>query len=128
MIKTMTHDAKRGSIFAFAIGAAARCGRRSTRLLFDTLHGAYDAHLERVQMRLAPVKPRSWRDIPRAGEARGMSRPAYRDDQSVVAFRNVSLPETCGSRRDHDPVKSNSPGQVAIIGGSQALKLIMMEP
>jgi hypothetical protein len=40
---------------------------RSARLLFDVLQGAYDSHMEQAQMRLAPVKPRSWRDIPRAG-------------------------------------------------------------
>jgi hypothetical protein len=66
----MIPHAKRGSIFAFAIAvveAAAMSGRRSAHLLFDALHGAYDIHTERAQMRLAPFKPRSWRDIPRAG-------------------------------------------------------------
>jgi hypothetical protein len=66
----MITNAKRDSIFAFEIAiveAAAMCGRRSAHLLFDTLQGAYDLHMERVQMRLAPDKLRSWRDIPRAG-------------------------------------------------------------
>jgi len=35
------------------------CGRRSARLLFDELQRAYDIHMERAQMRLAPVKSRS---------------------------------------------------------------------
>jgi hypothetical protein len=65
----MTPNAKRGSIFAFAIAVAeatVTCGRRSANLLFDALEGAYHTHMERVQMRLAPVNPRSWREIPRA--------------------------------------------------------------
>jgi hypothetical protein len=72
----MIPNPKRGSIFAFAavVEAAAMCNRRSARLLFDTLQGAYDIHMERTQMRLAPVKWRSWRDIPRA-------------DQLVVHYR-----------------------------------------
>jgi hypothetical protein len=76
--KTMIPNAKRDSIFAFAIAvveAAAMCGRRSAHLLFDALQGAYDTHRERVQMRLAPVKSRSWRDIPRA-RAQVLSPPA----------------------------------------------------
>jgi hypothetical protein len=66
----MIPNAKRGSIFAFAtagVEAAATCGRQSARLLLDALQGAYDTHMERAQMRLAPVRSRSWRDIPRAG-------------------------------------------------------------
>jgi hypothetical protein len=71
----MILNAKRGSIFEIAIvEAAAMCGRRSAHLLFDTLQGAYDLHMERVQMRLAADKSRSWRDIQRA-------------DQSVVNHR-----------------------------------------
>jgi hypothetical protein len=62
----MIPNAKHGSIFV-AIEAVAMCGRRSAHLLFDLLRGAYDTHMERAQMRLAPVKPRSWRDIPRGG-------------------------------------------------------------
>ena len=42
----------------------------SAHWLFDVLHGAYDNHMERAQMRLAPVKPRSWRGIARAGARR----------------------------------------------------------
>jgi hypothetical protein len=65
----MIPNAKRGSIFAAiaVVEAAAMCGRRSAHLLFAALQGAYDIHMERAQMRLAPVKSRSWRDIPRAG-------------------------------------------------------------
>jgi hypothetical protein len=65
----MISNAKRGPIFAAiaVVEAAAMCGRRSAYLLFDALQGAYDIHMERAQMRLAPVKSRSWRDIPRAG-------------------------------------------------------------
>jgi len=68
--KTMIPNAKRGTRFALAITvveAAAICGRNTAHLLFDALQGAYDGHMERAQMRLAPVKSRSWRDIPRAG-------------------------------------------------------------
>jgi hypothetical protein len=68
----MIPNAKRGSIFAFAIAvvqATAVYGRRSAHLLFDALQGAYDARMERAQMRLAPVKSRAWRDIPRAGQS-----------------------------------------------------------
>lgn len=41
--------------------------RQGGTVMLDILQGAYDSHLERAQMRLAPAKPRSWRDIPRAG-------------------------------------------------------------
>lgn len=73
--KTMIPNAKRGSIFAFAtvvVEAVASC--RSAHLLFEVLKGAFDSHMEQVQMRLAPVKPRSWRDIPRAGAHEGCYR------------------------------------------------------
>jgi len=65
----MIPNAKLGSIFAAiaVVEEAAMCGRRSAHLLFDALQGAYDNHVERAQMRLAPVKSRSSRDIPRAG-------------------------------------------------------------
>jgi hypothetical protein len=56
----MIPNAKCGSMF-FA-GAVVMLHR-----LFDVLQGAYESHMERAQMRLAPVTPRSWRDIPRAG-------------------------------------------------------------
>jgi hypothetical protein len=74
----MIPDAKRGWIFAFAtvvVEAVAMHGRRSARLLFGMLQGAYDSHMERAQMRLAPVRPRSWRDIPRAGAHEHCYRP-----------------------------------------------------
>ncbi len=61
----MIPNAKHGSIFA-VVEAAAMCGRRGAHLLFDALQGAYDTHMERAEMRFAPVKSRSWRDIPRA--------------------------------------------------------------
>ena len=41
--------------------------RRSGQLVLRALERAYDTHLEVAQMRLAPVKPRSWRDIRRLG-------------------------------------------------------------
>jgi hypothetical protein len=59
----MTPNAKLSWIFAFAIAVV----EAAARLLSGALQGAYDTHMERAQMRLAPVKPRSWRDIPRAG-------------------------------------------------------------
>jgi hypothetical protein len=49
---------------------------RSAHLLFDALLGAYDSHMEQAQMRLAPIKPRSWRDIPRAGRRLAHRTPA----------------------------------------------------
>jgi hypothetical protein len=61
---------KHGFIFEVAtvvVEAVAGWGHRSAHLMSDVLQGAYDTHMERVQMRLAPVKPRLWRDIPRAG-------------------------------------------------------------
>jgi hypothetical protein len=36
-------------------------------LWLRALERAYDTHLERVQMRLAPLKSRSWRDVQRPG-------------------------------------------------------------
>jgi hypothetical protein len=74
----MTRNAKRRSIFAFAtvaVEAVAKYGRRNAHLLFDMLQGAYDTHMERAQMRLAPVKQRSWCDIHGA--------PGARRDRSV---------------------------------------------
>lgn len=74
----MTRNAKRRSIFAFAtvaLEAVATYGRRSAHLVFDVLLRAYDIHMERAQMRLAPVKPRSWRDIPHAGVHANCYRP-----------------------------------------------------
>lgn len=44
--------------------------RHGGRLALEALQRAYDAHLERSQMRLAPARPRSWREIPRAGACR----------------------------------------------------------
>jgi hypothetical protein len=46
------------------------------RLLVDVLQRAYNSHMEHAQMRLAPVKPRSWRDIPRAERTRVANDPA----------------------------------------------------
>jgi ribosomal protein L34E len=36
---------------------------RGAHFLFELLQGAYNTHAERAQMRLAPVKSRSWREI-----------------------------------------------------------------
>ncbi len=66
----MILNAKCGSIFEFAtviVQALAMYGLRSARLLFDVLQAAYDAHMERSQMRLAPIESRSWRGISRGG-------------------------------------------------------------
>jgi hypothetical protein len=62
----MTRDANRASIPAFAtvvIKAVVTHGRRGARFLFEVLQGAYDSHMERAQMRFAPARPRSWREI-----------------------------------------------------------------
>jgi hypothetical protein len=64
--KAMTRDAKRGSIPVFAtvvIEAVVTHGRRGAHFLLEVLQDAYEAHMERAQMRLAPVKPRSWREV-----------------------------------------------------------------
>jgi hypothetical protein len=45
------------------IEAAVTHGRRGAHFLFEVLQNAYEAHMERAEMRLAPVKPRSWREI-----------------------------------------------------------------
>jgi hypothetical protein len=66
----MIPNAKRASIFAFATVVVKAVAMR----LFDLLQGAYDSHMEQAQMRLAPVKPRSWRDIPRVGAQEGRHR------------------------------------------------------
>jgi hypothetical protein len=58
------------SIIEFATAAPqtfVQYGRHGGRMVVDALQRAYDTHLERAQMRLAPAKTRSWRDIPRAG-------------------------------------------------------------
>jgi hypothetical protein len=49
--------------------------RHSAHLLIDVLQGVYDTHMEHAQMRLAPGKPRSWRNIPRAGAHEDCYRP-----------------------------------------------------
>jgi hypothetical protein len=80
MEKAMTLKAKLGWISEFAtvvIEAGVTYGRHGAHLLFEALHGAYDIHMERAQMRLAPVRPRSWREIPRAGGHDGC-RPCVR--------------------------------------------------
>ena len=62
----MILNATCGSISAFAavaVEAVATHGRRSGHLVFDVLHGAYDTHSESAQMRLTPVKPRTWHEI-----------------------------------------------------------------
>lgn len=42
-------------------------GRRGAHLVFEALHGAYDTHMERAQIRLTPIKQRTWCEIARAG-------------------------------------------------------------
>jgi hypothetical protein len=64
--KAMTRDAKRALIPALAavvIKAVITHGRRGAHFLFEVLQGRYDSHMERAQMRFAPVRPRSWREI-----------------------------------------------------------------
>jgi hypothetical protein len=66
----MIPHSERPSTFNFAIAARqalVKYSRRSGSLVLETLQHAYDTHVERAEMRLAPAKPRSWRDIPRAG-------------------------------------------------------------
>jgi hypothetical protein len=57
------------STFKFATAAPAafvKYGRHAGSLALEALQRAYDTHMERSQMRLAPAKSRSWRDIPHA--------------------------------------------------------------
>jgi hypothetical protein len=66
----MISHSNRRSIFEFATAAPqafVKYGRHGGRLALDALQRAFDTHMERAQMRLAPAKSRSWRDIPRAG-------------------------------------------------------------
>jgi hypothetical protein len=66
----MIPHSNRPSIFEFAAAAPqalVEYGRYRGRLVLEALQRAYDIHMERAQMRLAPAKSRSWRDIPRAG-------------------------------------------------------------
>ncbi len=60
----MMPNSKRGSMFASIFTAV---GRRAGHLLVEAVQGAYTRHVERAQMRLAPLKFRSWSEIPRAG-------------------------------------------------------------
>jgi hypothetical protein len=58
------------SIFALATAAPqafVKYGRHRGTLVLEALQRAYETHMERAQMRLAPAKSRSWHDIPRAG-------------------------------------------------------------
>lgn len=50
-----------------AFETVLRFGRSIGQVLVEPLWRAYDIHTERALMRLAPDKPRSWRDIPHAG-------------------------------------------------------------
>jgi len=66
----MIPHSNRRSIFeraAAAPQALVKYGRHSGRLVLEAVQRAYDSHMERAQMRLAPARSRSWRDIPRAG-------------------------------------------------------------
>jgi hypothetical protein len=60
----MIRDSKRNPVFATIFTAV---GRRTGHLLVEAVQGAYNRHVERAQMRLAPLKLRSWSEIPRAG-------------------------------------------------------------
>jgi hypothetical protein len=65
----MIAHSNRRSIFKFATAAPqafVKYGRHGGNLVLDALQHAYDTHMERAQMRLAPAKSRSWRDISRA--------------------------------------------------------------
>jgi hypothetical protein len=65
----MTAYSNRHAIFKFATAAPqafVKYGRHGGSLVLDALQHAYDTHMERAQMRLAPARSRSWRDIPRA--------------------------------------------------------------
>lgn len=60
----MTRNArniKRGSIAS--TGVVVETMVRGAHFLFEILQGAYNTHVERAEMRFAPVKPRSWREI-----------------------------------------------------------------
>lgn len=68
--RPMIPHSNRRSTFALAAAvpqAFVKNGRHRGRLVLEALQRAYDTHMERAQMRLAPEKTRSWRDIPRAG-------------------------------------------------------------
>ncbi|HEY2532374.1 MAG TPA: hypothetical protein VGJ20_31335 [Xanthobacteraceae bacterium] len=61
----MTRNAKcapTSAIAAVVIEAVVTYGRHGSHFLFEVLQDAYATHKEKVQMRLAPVKPRSWRE------------------------------------------------------------------
>ena len=47
--------------------APSAVGRHAGEWLGQTLQRAYAAHTEKVQMRLAPLRLRSWSEIPHAG-------------------------------------------------------------
>lgn len=64
----MRPHSKRGSILATVFATVGRYRRHAGHLLVEALLGAYESHMERAQMRLAPVKFRSWCEIPRAGD------------------------------------------------------------
>jgi hypothetical protein len=66
----MRSHSNRRSIFELATvapQALVNYSRRRGAPVLDALQRAYDGHMERAQMRLAPAKSRSWRDIPRGG-------------------------------------------------------------
>lgn len=63
----MRPNSKRGSTLATVFAAVGQRGRHAGHLLVEALLGAYDSHMERTQMRFAPIKFRSWCEIPRAG-------------------------------------------------------------
>ena len=91
----MMLSAKRGSISAFAAVAAeavATYGRRSAHLLFNVLHGGYDAHMERAQMRLTPVRSRTWREIARAGANTNAAQPSAQTGEPIMSIASLKTP------------------------------------
>ena len=58
----MIRSGKHGSIAASGT-VVVEAVVRGAHFLFDVLQGAYNTHVERAEMRFAPVKPRSWREI-----------------------------------------------------------------
>lgn len=63
----MKPNSKRDPIFATVLTAMGERSRRAGHLLVEAVQGAYDSHMERAQMRLAPPRLRSWREIQGVG-------------------------------------------------------------
>ena len=65
--KVMMPNSKRDRTFASVLTDIGQRSRRAGHLLVEAVQSAYDSHMARTQMRLAPLKIRSWREIPRVG-------------------------------------------------------------